>query len=154
MSDNLSDRFSNKSDRSNFSQSLSDGLALLRTLQIKKNICKFENVRHDDLVLVGFLGLVPMHICVKFEGSMINHTDRRSKYNKNEKWPWSNGPHIYCAYMQDVNFLWSNLWPGGLSTEDNNGNASNSWLGRFFGIYAKWANWNDTSVVSIVFRYF
>ena len=32
----LSDRFSNQSDRSNFSQSMSDGLALFRTLTILK----------------------------------------------------------------------------------------------------------------------
>ena len=25
-----------------------------------------------------------------------------------------------CIYVQDIKFLWSNLWTGGLSTDDNN----------------------------------
>ena len=48
-----------------------------------------------------------------------------------------------------VTFVWSNLCLGGLSTDDNSSStndagqkhtADNSWLRRFIGIFAKWAN--------------
>ena len=41
--------------------------------------------------------------------------------------------HILGAYVQDIEFLWSNLQLGGLFVDDN---AS---LHRLLGIYAKWA---------------
>ena len=37
-----------------------------------ENTCKLKNIGHSDLFFVC-LGLVQMQICVRYEGSMINH---------------------------------------------------------------------------------
>ena len=44
--------------------------------KLKKKVHKFVNFGHSDL----FISLVSKHICVKYEGSMINHTGRRDNY--------------------------------------------------------------------------
>ena len=50
--------------------------------------------------------------------------------------------------VQDMKFSWSNLWPGGLSTDadanndnddDNTQETIHDFIG-FVGIYAKWTN--------------
>ena len=57
-----------------------------------------------------------------------------------------------CIYVQDIKFLWSNLWLRGLSTDNDNNDdddddddtghhmTDNYRLHRLFSIYAKWAN--------------
>ena len=50
----------------------------------KSRIPKY--VGHSDLVLRMCLDLGPIQICVKFEGSTVNHIDRRCKYRKKDKW--------------------------------------------------------------------
>ena len=40
-----------------------------------KHVHKFENLDYSDLV-----------ICVKYEGSAINHTGGKSNYSEKEKW--------------------------------------------------------------------
>ena len=76
-----------------------------------KNVQRLANNCHSDLVLFVYLGLVPMHTCVKCEGSKVNHVGRRGTYKKNEKWlplkkkisheNWAN----MCIYAQDMKFL-------------------------------------------------
>ena len=51
-----------------------------------RNVRNFENVAHSDLVISVCLDLVSMHIYVIYEGSMINHIDRRINYSEKEKW--------------------------------------------------------------------
>ena len=51
-----------------------------------KNIDKFENIGHSDPVISVSLALVSMHICVKYEGSLINHIGGWSNCWKNGKW--------------------------------------------------------------------
>ena len=41
-----------------------------------RNVHKLENTDHNGPVPFMFLGLVQMLICVKYEGSMINHRGR------------------------------------------------------------------------------
>ena len=48
-----------------------------------KNLHKFENLGYSDPITSMCLHLVSMHICVIYEGSMINHMDN---YNEKEKW--------------------------------------------------------------------
>ena len=35
---------------------------------------KLENICHANLALFVFLGQVQMHLCIKYEGSMINYS--------------------------------------------------------------------------------
>ena len=51
----------------------------------KKKVHKFENLGQSDLVLLVCLGLVQMHPCIKYEGSMVNHTGRRGRCKKKDK---------------------------------------------------------------------
>ena len=55
------------------------------TCGILKNVDKFENIGHSDLVISLFLTPVPMHLCVRYKVSMINHISRRDKNRKDEK---------------------------------------------------------------------
>lgn len=51
-----------------------------------KNVYKFENLGHSDLVVSACLGLVSIHICVKYGGRMNNRTNRRGNCRETEKW--------------------------------------------------------------------
>ena len=63
---------------------------------------------------------------------------------------WFNNSCVYtrghmCIYVEDMKFLWSNLWLGGLSTDNDDDTRQcwhmmdNSWLHRLISIYAEWA---------------
>ena len=54
--------------------------------KLKKNVHKFENLGHSNLVISGCLDQVSMHICVKYEGSVINQICREAIVVKKEKW--------------------------------------------------------------------
>ena len=41
-----------------------------------KNFDILERICHSDLVLFVCLGLIHMHICIKYEGSTTNQTER------------------------------------------------------------------------------
>ena len=51
-----------------------------------KNVHKLVNIDHIELVISVHLALVSKYICVKYEGSMITHVDRRDNYRIIEKW--------------------------------------------------------------------
>ena len=66
--------------------------------------------------------------------------------------------HILGVYVQDMKFLWSsNLWLGGLSTDDSVNNNNDDYnAGRQHmmdsGIYAKWTkNYCSTDRSAILF---
>ena len=48
-------------------------------------IDKFENLRESGLVICVCLDLVSMHLCVRYEGSMIKYIGRRGNYSEIEK---------------------------------------------------------------------
>ena len=56
-----------------------------RTCGKLKNVHKFEDMGHSDLVISLYLAQVSKHNCVKYEGSMINHIGRRGNYRKKLK---------------------------------------------------------------------
>ena len=58
-----------------------------------KNVHKLENVGHSDLVLCGFLDLVHMPVCIKYEGSKTYQVGMRGGYRKNGR-SFSNVGHI------------------------------------------------------------
>ena len=46
-----------------------------------------------------------MHTFVKFEGSMVNHTDRRGRYRKKENWlPFKNIGQISSSYFMCISY--------------------------------------------------
>ena len=48
-----------------------------------KNDHNLDNIGHSDRILFVYLGQLPVHIYVKFDGSMINYVDRTGcKYKK------------------------------------------------------------------------
>ena len=51
-----------------------------------KNVHKLEHKGHSNLFLLVYLSLVQMHLCIKYEGSMINHAGRAGRYSKFDKW--------------------------------------------------------------------
>ena len=47
-----------------------------------KNGHKFGNIDHNDIVVSMCLDLISMHICVTYEGSVINFTGKRGNYTE------------------------------------------------------------------------
>ena len=90
---------------------------------------------HSDLVLFVNFGKAQMHICTKYEGSMTNHKGRRGRYMEKSLslkiqailsqyficFYWG----YMCIFVQNIKSLWSNLWLGTLST-NNDKNVNNA----------------------------
>ena len=75
--------------------------------------------RSSDLVPFVFFSLVPMCTFIKYEAS--NSSAIQAGEASIEKM----AAICTCIYVQNIKFLWSNLWPGGASTDDAN-NAKNT----------------------------
>ena len=47
---------------------------------------KFENLCHSDLVRFMYLDPVSKHICVRYEGFIINHISKSANCSEKKKW--------------------------------------------------------------------
>ena len=88
----------------------------------------FKNIVHSCIILCVCIAPVEIHNWAKYEGSKLNHVVRRATWRIELKWlPFKKNRlyslihvHILGAHVQNMKFLWSNLWTEGLSTDDDN----------------------------------
>ena len=79
------------------------------------------------------VGPLQVHNWAKYEGYKLNHVVRRTTKRNDLKWLsfikyrmyWlanscAHTRRIFAYYVQGMKFLWSNLWLGELSTENDN----------------------------------
>ena len=86
------------------------------------NVHNWENLGYSELAISVCLDQVSMHICARYEDSTIILRGRKGNCSKNEKWlPFKNMTQYFmCICMKEMKIPWLSLWPGGLSTDDNN----------------------------------
>ena len=69
-----------------------------------RNVHKFENIGHSDLIPFVYLGLVQMHISINYKTFMNNHKGRRGRYRKKEH---DLICHVHRGHCEHMCKIWS-----------------------------------------------